>query len=157
MLNQKGMAIFEIIPILGVFILLLNFSIGFFGAIHSGILNSIASRNYAFETFRNRSNLNYFRDSDNKEGPYLPIGYRYHTTVAEGGGKEETFYATRRALKLSNALSPVDDESEVHTSSQKVGGIKRDIAASEKIDQDEFGSIWVRTAYGICLNNGCGR
>lgn len=48
--NEKGMAVLEMIPILVVFVLFINFSLGFFGAIHSGILNSIASRNYAFET-----------------------------------------------------------------------------------------------------------
>ena len=65
--NQKGMAVFEIVPLLVLFVLLLNFVFGFFGIIHSGILNSIAARNYAFETFRNRTSLNYIRDESTSD------------------------------------------------------------------------------------------
>jgi hypothetical protein len=50
--SEKGMAIMETIPVLFLLVLVFNFSLGFFGAIHSGILNSIASYNYTLETFR---------------------------------------------------------------------------------------------------------
>ena len=59
--SEKGMALVETIPVLFMLVLVFNFSLGFFGAIHSGILNSIGSYNYALETFRYRSNLMYFR------------------------------------------------------------------------------------------------
>ena len=57
--NEKGMAALEIIPIVIIVVLLLSFSFGFFGVIHTGILNSMAARNYAFETFNHRSDLRY--------------------------------------------------------------------------------------------------
>ncbi|MBC7466412.1 MAG: hypothetical protein H7256_10505, partial [Bdellovibrio sp.] len=59
--SEKGMAIIESIPVLIMIVVVFNFSLGFFGSIHSGILNSIGSYNYSLETFRFRSNLTYFR------------------------------------------------------------------------------------------------
>ena len=50
--NDHGMAVLEMIPIMIIVVLLLSFSFGFFGLIHTGILNSIGARNYAFETFK---------------------------------------------------------------------------------------------------------
>ena len=154
--NQKGIAVFEIVPILVIFILLLNFAIGFFGAIHSGILNSIAARNYAFETFRNRTNLNYLRDIAGSADTftYLKTGYRFHGTVSDGfRGSEWT--ATKRNIKFTEARNPAstNDTSTHNTNVIKVatGG-----KASDVINDGEFESIWVRTVYGICLNKKCG-
>ena len=152
--NERGLAVFEIVPVLAMFILLINFSIGFFGAIHSGILNSIASRNYAFETFRNRANLNYIRDIPGAEADvYSDFGYRYHGTISEGR-KGIEFYATKRAIKFSDYLSPGQDDNAVHN--RKVAGVADGARASDVIEKDEFSSIWVRTLYGICLNHTCG-
>ncbi len=61
--NEKGMAMLEMIPILVVIVLFVNFSLGFWSHSH-GNFHSIAARNYVFETFRNRSNLTYFRSND---------------------------------------------------------------------------------------------
>jgi hypothetical protein len=66
--NQKGIAMFEAVVLMIVFAVIVTYSIGFFGAIHTGIKNSIASRNLAFETFRNRSNLSYRRVCDVRAG-----------------------------------------------------------------------------------------
>jgi len=88
--DERGMAVFEIIPILVIFVVLINFSLGFFGIVHSGILSSIAARNYAFETFRNRANLNYFRDED--MGDELKYSFmtlfksRFHDVISERNG-----------------------------------------------------------------------
>ena len=80
--NQRGMAIIELIPTMIIILLLFNFSLGFFGAIHTGILNSMAARNYAYETFRHRSNLNYLRDSSG-EVSYTKEGFRLHATTSD--------------------------------------------------------------------------
>ncbi len=61
--DEHGMAIMELIPIMVILVILINYSLGFFGAIHTGILNSMAARNYAFDTFKHRSNLVYLRDT----------------------------------------------------------------------------------------------
>ncbi len=56
------MATIEMLPMMFIFIFLFSYTLGAFGIIHTGIKNSISARAYAFETFRNRSNLVYFRD-----------------------------------------------------------------------------------------------
>lgn len=81
--SEKGMAVLEAIPVLFMMVLVFNFSLGFFGAIHSGILNSIASYNYTLETFRFRSNLVYFRPGGNTTN-YMKSQNRVHGTVQDG-------------------------------------------------------------------------
>lgn len=154
--NQEGMAVFEIVPILVVFVLLLNFAIGFFGAIHSGILNSIAARNYALETFRNRANLNYLRDSTDSahDFSYAKTGYRYHGTVSENSGGKD-WVATKRNLKFSDSRSPAA-ANDASTHNTEVIKVTTSARASDVIAEDQFDSIWVRTVYGICLNRLCG-
>ncbi len=101
--NQKGIAVFESIPIILVMILLLNFSIGFFGVVHTGILNSIASRNYAFETFRHRADNKYFRSKS--ELPYNKKGFRFHGTVSELTKQDDNrFVATSRPIDFFNLI-----------------------------------------------------
>ncbi|MEZ0393094.1 MAG: hypothetical protein ACAH59_12810, partial [Pseudobdellovibrionaceae bacterium] len=87
--NSRGNAMIEIVPILAIFILILNFSLGFFGLIHSGIMNSIAARNYAFETFRNRADLRYLRDaaSSDTEFTYTKSQVRFHAIKSERSKK----------------------------------------------------------------------
>ena len=58
--NEKGMAALEIVGIFSVIMILFNFSLGFFGVIQTGILKNMAARNYAMETYRFRSNLDFF-------------------------------------------------------------------------------------------------
>lgn len=161
--NQNGMAVFEIVPILVIFILLLNFSLGFFGAIHSGIVSSIAARNYAFETFRNRANLNYLRDvEDDGIGAsaavdfyYLKEGFRFHGVVSEQRPDENAWFATKRPIKFTENGS-ISTSGESATHNRKVAQIASNQRASDFIEQDEFSKIWVRTLYGICLNMKCG-
>lgn len=155
--NQRGLAVFEVIPVLAIFILLLNFIIGFFGAIHSGILNSIAARNYAFETFRNRANLSYLRDTSDSELDfyYAKKGYRFHAIISEGKSGNLEFPATRRSIKFSEAMdTTMTGENIVHT--RKVAQITSGARASDVIESDEFTKIWIRVMYGICLNRKCG-
>lgn len=59
-LNNSGFAALEVVAIFAVVMILFNFGLGFFGVIHTGILKSIAARNYAFETYRFKSNLDFF-------------------------------------------------------------------------------------------------
>lgn len=160
-LNQKGLAVFEIIPILIIFVLLINFVIGFFGIIHSGILNSIAARNYAFETFGNRANLNYFRDlempaKDLDTGFLTNFGFRYHGIIAEGA-PAGIWSATKRSIKFSDNAENSLDQSAIHIQqvARVVAGVKVSDSAPT-INKDDFTRVWVRTVYGICLNKTCG-
>lgn len=83
--DQNGMATLESLPLLVIFTFLMSYGMGLFGAIHTGILQSIAARTYAFETFRNRSHLLIYRE--NISGLYYPLhtgnfGMRYHAVAA---------------------------------------------------------------------------
>lgn len=155
--NEKGMAVFEVIPIIIVIVLLVNFSLGFFGAIHSGILNSIAARNYTFETFRNRSNLVYFKNTDASAATvqieFSKVHMRVHGTASEKAvGKPYGFYATTRLIDFLNsekrAAEVVGNEKSNHN---KIGGLPD--GRNQTVGANP---IWIKTSYGICLDARCG-
>lgn len=179
--SEKGMAFIEAIPVIFMLMLVLNFSLGFFGAVHSGILNSIASYNYTLETFRFKSNLIYFRPGGGTTN-YAKSMNRVHGTTQDGsevqaGGKEDKnkWPATQRGLTfnykrddVTRNLSSVQDGSAKSAVSDNVGDhewISR--AASTNIwknvstylpqtsDTIQTPRIWIKTVYGICLNADC--
>ena len=157
--NQKGMAIIEMIPILVVVLLLVNFSIGFFGVIHTGILNSIAARNYAFETFRHRSNLTYFatNNADNASRAYNIDLQRLHTTLSEssiGTGSQGNTPATSRTIDFFNYQTRQADET--GTSKDYHSNQVNTVQDQVKFDGDGVNPVWIKTAYGICINDKCG-
>ncbi len=151
--NNQGIAIFESIPIILVMIVLLNFSIGFFGVIHTGILNSIASRNYAFETFRHRFDNKYFRDK--ADSPFHKVGYRFHGVIGENSpaDKEEWFATTRPIdfynLKSSPRIEELGDRNTHNIETQKI----EEGARNQNISVNP---VWIKTKYGICMNLACG-
>ena len=157
--NEKGLAVFEIVPILVIFVILINFSLGFFGIVHSGILNSIAARNYAFETFRNRANLNYFRDvpmDDLKDSFMATAKYRYHGIISERPNIANSWIATKRPVKFSELNEQSTDSANTHVSRVPQVATGKRVSESPGITKDEFSKVWVRTVYGICLNKQCG-
>ena len=149
-LNNKGMAVLEIIPIITVIVLLLNFSIGFYGSIHTGILQSISSRNYAFETFSNRSDLTYFRSTVPSDlMSYHEVGMRIHATKSEedssirfiASARNIAFFEKKNAAEIEGN----DGNSHVQTSN----------LASGRNEKLSVNPIWIKTTYGICLNSEC--
>ncbi len=161
-LNQRGVSTLELIPILVVFILILNFSLGFFGVIHSGILNSIAARNYAFESFRNRTNLNYIRDENPdleqiKDGYYNKTGYRFHGVVAESRSREYGWIATARSIKFTEKQGPADPLGTEQEHNNQVRRLADQGKVSNTFGQDRAGvdPVWVKSLYGICMNATC--
>lgn len=154
--NSRGNAMIEIIPVLAIFILIVNFSLGFFGVIHSGILNSIAARNYAFETFRNRAELRYLRDDGSDTSfTYAEADLRFHAVIRNGGGQD--FNATRRPIEFSkiNAFDDSGDEELGLAERQKLKNIKEGEWASDAVEEGT-NNPWIRTIYGICLSAKCG-
>lgn len=157
--NQKGMAIIEMIPILIVILLLVNFSIGFFGVIHTGILNSIAARNYAFETFRHRSDLMYFatNSADNAKIAYNLDQQRMHTTLSEtaiGSGSQGDTRATSRTIDFFDFQTRAADE--VGTSKDYHSQQVNTVQDSVRFEGEGVNPVWIKTAYGICINDKCG-
>lgn len=157
--GQKGMAILEMIPIMIVIILLVNFSIGFFGVIHTGILNSIAARNYAFETFRHRSNLTYFSTSTEVNASftasYEVAQERLHVTLSEK--------AVGRAGDDTIATARVIDFFDFGQRQAEQVGSKGDhkdkvfnVMDGKRFEEDGVNPVWIKSAYGICLSTPCG-
>ncbi|WP_374076744.1 hypothetical protein [Bdellovibrio bacteriovorus] len=157
--NEKGMAVFEMIPIIVVIVMFLNFSIGFFGAIHTGILNSIASRNYAFETFRNRADLTYFRSNDGDPLHFTKEKMRVHGTLTEKmagtGSSDQSWMASTRMIDFMSfekrAADPIGGDAGSHNRTRSLPGGR----ISEAVHQG-VNPIWIKTTYGICLNSTCG-
>lgn len=151
--NEKGIAIFESIPIILVMIVLLNFSIGFFGVVHTGILNSIASRNYTFETFRHKFDHKYYKGVS--DHPYNKVGYRFHGTVSESANQDSSdWQATTRPIDFFDLKSKgrVEELGDINTHNQQT--LK--IADGVRNKDISVNPVWIKTKYGICLNNACG-
>ncbi len=168
-LNEKGIATVEMVPLLVLFMMLLNFTIGFFGVIHSGVLNSIAARNYAFETFRNRTNLNYLRDIGdsglNLNSNYTKFNYRFHGIISERSGAL-TWVATRRPLKFTDHQKFLTVSDTGQGSKQDHETLVRRVQGTGKVSevfsgetpedgQSGVNPVWVQTLYGMCLNSKC--
>lgn len=152
--NQKGQAILETVALLVVFIILLSFGLGFFGVVHTAILNSISARAYAFETFRNRTPLNYYREQgsvfDPSIGPlYLGVkGFRFHAINHESEVRDKFVPTTRQiALGKTEANS---NASNLDVHNQQVWEIP---ARNQRTDVNP---VWVMVGYGLCLNANCG-
>lgn len=167
-LSQKGISTIELIPVLLLFAMLFNFTLGFFGVIHSGILNSIAARNYAFETFRNRANLYYLRDinpnSATLNSNYTKVNFRFHGIITEGRGQEVQSYwpVTRRPIKFTDiheGVEPVGNSNDHKTLVRQVAdtGKVSDIFTGKKPDDGKSGvsPVWIQVLYGICMNAKC--
>jgi hypothetical protein len=162
-LNEKGMATVETVPLLLIFVILLAYSFGSFGVIHTGILNSIAARTYAFETFRNRANVTYFRDSGGDESVVIRRHFRRHGNRIHGIQQETrpgdpapsnaSFKSTERPLRVGFGGIPAD-------ASRNTASIHNEQVFSGVLEQRQtqigVSPVWVMTQYGICINAQCG-
>lgn len=154
--KQKGMAIFEVIPVMVIVILFVTFSFGFFGVIHTGILTSMSARNYTIETFRHRADLIYMRSTTDTS--YIDIHYkndgaRFHGTVDRPLGTPssvETWNAVGRKIDFMRESDAEGNEKNIHNrviSRQSLAG---------RWEIDGVNPVWVKSGYGICINSACG-
>lgn len=173
--SEKGMAMVEAIPVLFMLVLVFNFSLGFFGAIHSGILNSIGSYNYTIETFRFRSNLMYFRPGDLAH--YKLSKNRVHGVTKDGSDHDtvedkQKWPATLRAITfnfvkddpkrnlavLKGGGETICDDNGCRTF-DKSGTENIWNASSTSVPQTgstiQTPRIWIKTVYGICISADC--
>ena len=158
--NEKGQAMIESLPLISIFILLMLYSLGLFGVIHSGILFSIGARAYAFETFRNRTNTNVFRYSANaKSNPresfhHGPIGFRYHF-ISEYVPGSLPISATARPIVIGLNREPKSAGASgkaVHNRNAF-----EDIQKGQRNQTVEVHPAWLMIGYGLCMNATCGR
>ena len=161
--NESGLATVETIPLLMIFIILLAYAFGSFGIIHTGILNSIAARTYAFETFRGRTNVVYFRDFARPGQGYAAAHYARRGNRIHGIRQEirpgdpapgrVSFYSTERPLRIGFGGIPGDQ-------SRTTAAIHNQRVFSDVLEQRQtqvgVSPVWVMTQYGICLTAACG-
>ena len=181
--SEKGMAVLEAIPVLFMMVLVFNFTLGFFGAIHSGILNSIASYNYTLETFRFRSNLVYFRPGGDTTN-YFKSQNRVHGTVQDGTAatsdnkvEDKRWPATLRGITFNydsdnqaRSLASVQDSKGGKTATNdsavdrlfkmvptpgNIWYVKAKSVPQAGETPVQTARVWVKTVYGICLNADC--
>lgn len=148
--NEKGMAMIETIPLLVVFVVLLSFGVGLYGSIHTATLHSISARAYAFETFRQRSNLNYFReDASGLSSPmhYKTKGFRFHG-VSHETDQRTFFISTARPIAIGRSVAAMENNESTHN--LKVFDLQR------RNTTVGVNPIWVMVGYGICIDSRCG-
>ena len=149
--NERGSATLEAVALFFIFIVMMAYTVGSFGIVHTGILNSIAARNYAFETFRNRTNLQYFRDTvtDSPEH-YLGSGLRVHGIGDEQGGA--LWYVTTR--HMASAFN-ADASGEQIMGTNTAAHTALSQPAQGNFEDRTINPVWIKTVYGICLNSTC--
>lgn len=149
-MNERGLAMLETVPLIVIFTVLVSFGLGFWGIVHTAVLHSIGARTYAYETFRQRTNLYYFRE--NGSGTYNPMNYKSkqwrYNAVNNENDEREKFVSTVRPIAFGRSTAAADASLEVHN--RTVYGIK---GRNERI---AVNPAWVMVGYGICLNSKCG-
>ncbi len=164
--NEKGMAVLELIPTLFIYMLLINFSLGFFGAIHAGILHNIAARNYAFETMRHRPNLIYHRVV-HPTNNFSNLGYRYGGIIFDSAVLGDTAWiAPVRPIAFTAGFGGNDAANGVDLSERGPANEPNAVALhnqsvrnlNEAVRNENIGvaQIWIKSLYGICINSQCG-
>lgn len=148
------MATIEIIPIIVVFMLLFNYAFGFWGAIHSAILNSIAARNYAMATFVHSSNLIYY-PATTEQIDFKKPQQRIHAINGEKSSEKRMngFFATARRISFFEfgqlKMNPdvLDSKNEHNVEVPKIG--------LGRYSGEGVNPIWIKSAYGICVSAEC--
>ncbi|MCB9073706.1 MAG: hypothetical protein H6623_08790 [Bdellovibrionaceae bacterium] len=152
--NNKGFAVLEAVVVLFVFLVIFWYSMGFFGVVHTGILQSIASRNYAFETFRHRANLWYFRTNTPGRGlKYHGFANRLHGTNSDAvpkGGSNAQVATERRVAMFKGDIQDTGRS----TSEHENAGAK--VQPGVRNTQVSLDPVWIKVQYGICLTVACG-
>lgn len=150
--NERGFAMIETVPLLVIFVVLMSFGMGFFGVVHTAVLHSMAARTYSFETFRQRTNLYYYREDGSGVDAGLSKnfgkkGWRYHAVQHETDDRNK-FVATTRPIALGRAIASQESNETTHN--------KNIFALPARNERVSVNPVWVMVGYGICLNAQCG-
>lgn len=150
--NNKGFASIEATVLLVLFVSLIYYTFGFFGVVHTGILHNIHARTYAFETFRHRANLMYFRSNrvGNRALHYFAYNSRLHGINTDTTDSASQQVATERAISMGLALEEQGRRQNVH-----IQDIQNRVPAGRN-SAVSVNPVWIMTAYGICLESNCG-
>lgn len=151
--NQRGLATLETVPLLLIFVFLISYALGLFGVIHAGTLHAIGARTYAFETFRQRTDLNYFRENGSAlNGSHINFasdGFRYHS-VRHPAGAQNRFQAPARRIAFAFSGNSEGNREAVHNEQVFV------LSNGSRNTGVKVSPAWIMMAHGICLNPKCG-
>ncbi|MCB0422139.1 MAG: hypothetical protein KDD61_14165 [Bdellovibrionales bacterium] len=151
--NEKGLATVESLPLIVIFLVLITYGLGLFGVIHTSILGSIGARAYAFDTFKNRTNLELFRQEQGTPSSYRTFGMRYHGTTTYQNSTSPDFIAIERPIVFGRApaWAPPGSSASVQDHNERIfqlqPGRNRQVGVSP---------AWIMIGYGICLDAACG-
>ncbi len=146
--KESGMSLVESLPLIVVLASLVGFLLGLWGMTHKHVLHSIAARNYAFETFRNRANLMYF-GSGGPTHTYEQSEMRFHAVAESSNGSGLKAFTTPIRVPAQNVQNdPVSTHREKIWEDAQIPRIGE--------AQLEANLPWVLVGYGICLNSRCG-
>lgn len=149
--DERGLATIETIPLLLIFVVFMGYGLGAFGIIHTGILHNIASRTYAFETFRHRPNVVYFRENRTESfHHYAAEEMRMHAVKHESDSGEY-IPATERPINFGFANEPIGRTGDTHN--RTVAAISFGTRTREDA---AVNPAWIKVQYGICTNSNCG-
>lgn len=153
--NNKGFASIEATILLVVFVIMIYYTFGFFGAVHTAVLHNIHSRTYAFETFRHRSSLYYFRSNLSGAAPailhYYDIGNRLHGINTDSEDFPANQVATERPISMGLELDEQNRSSNYH-----LDDVMNRVPANGRNTSTSVNPIWIMTMYGICMDSTCG-
>ena len=174
--NKKGLAVLEVLVLTWVMFILLGATLGSWGLVHTGILNSIAARNYSFFSFNNRADLAYLRDFVIRENDYVlpfyyePFGSRFAVIVSEKldpTPSRQKITATLRKVDFMKGRSLTRDDDDDSGKILEASGHKQ-ISKWARGDGNFFNGeggkatkkaapvAWIMVGYGICLTEKCG-
>ena len=149
--NEKGLASIEATVLAVLFVSILYYTFGFFGVVHTGILHNIHSRTYAFETFRHRSNLMYFRSNRGGALHYYETMSRLHGINTDSESLPPNQVSTERPIIMGRDIPETGRQGNVHNRDV----IDR-VPANSRNQSIGVNPVWIMTMYGICLSNRCG-
>ncbi|MEC9283477.1 MAG: hypothetical protein VX642_12240 [Bdellovibrionota bacterium] len=157
--NEDGFATIEALTMVFIMVGLMSFTIGSFGVVHTGIVNSIASKTYLWEMMEMRADVSYHRsnpgyDAANwNESMRRKPGFRYGGIASErnSGSDNPRFNATARNIDFRIAKDNSGRSSDSASKHSQTRNLNLNERASISVDD-----VWVKTTYGICLNASCG-
>jgi hypothetical protein len=157
--NQRGLATFELIPLILIKLILLSYMFGFFGVIHTGIKQSIAARTYAFEMYRNRANLTHFRGNRfaSDGGHFRNAPARTNAIVAEDVGLDVQIPVSVRPIAKGFAKPEIHayNQAEFHNDQIQSAQELQVAGQPRRNNRLQVNPVWIMVQYGICLNSRC--
>ncbi len=150
--NNKGFASIEATVLMVLFVSMLYYTFGFFGIVHTALLHNIHSRTYAFETFRHRSNVMYFRSNHASNViHYYNRHTRLHSVNTDSQMGATKQIATERPISMGLELDEKGRQPSVHN-----GDVNERVPANSRNTSVAVNPVWILTMYGLCLSSECG-